>query len=55
MSCELVDMIAIQNEREKEINPDELKEMDAEEKVLAENKRFSFDFPVNAVTVDPLR
>ena len=48
-------MTEIQAQKEKEIDAQETRELDEEEKELARTKRESFDFPVNAVTIDPLR
>lgn len=48
-------MAEIQAQKEKEIDAQETRELDEEEKELARTKRESFDFPVNAVTIDPLR
>lgn len=48
------DMNAIQNEKIKEQDAGMLP-LDNEGKAIAEHKRESFDFPVNAVTIDPLR
>lgn len=48
-------MTEIQAQKQKEIDAQETRELDEEEKELARTKRESFDFPVNAVTIDPLR
>lgn len=51
---ELETMETIQTESAKENESGQL-ELDAEGIALAEEKRIAFDFPVNAVKVDPLR
>lgn len=48
-------MAEIQTQKEKEIDAQETRKLDDEEKELARTKREAFDFPVNAVTIDPLR
>ena len=55
MNLDLETMTIIQNEKTKEIAAEEQPPLDAEGIALAENKRSTFDLPVNAVTVDPLR
>lgn len=52
---DLTIMAEIQAQKEKEIDAQETRELDDEEKELARTKREAFDFPVNAVTIDPLR
>ena len=47
-------MEAIQNEKIKEQDSG-MRPLDDEGKAVAEHKRESFDIPVNAVTIDPLR
>lgn len=47
-------MESIQNEKIKELDSGMLP-LDDEGKAVAEHKRESFDIPVNAVTIDPLR
>lgn len=48
-------MAAIQYEKKKEISSEIRKELDEETGEIARGKRESFDIPINAVKVDPLR
>lgn len=48
-------MAEIQAQKEKEVDSQGTRELDDEENELARTKREAFDFPVNAVTIDPLR
>jgi len=51
----LATMNLIQNQRAREIERETKPPLDDEGKALAEYKRNAFDYPVNAVKVDPLR
>lgn len=51
----LATMNIIQNQRAREIERETQPPLDDEGKALAEYKRNAFDYPVNAVKVDPLR
>lgn len=53
MTRDLDIMNAIQEEREKELEEEELQPLDAEGKALAEHKRFTFD--IVDIPNDPLR
>ena len=53
MTRDLDIMNAIQEEREKELEVEELQPLDAEGKALAEHKRFTFD--IVDIPNDPLR
>ena len=48
-------MAAIMNEKDQEIAAEEQLPLDAEGAVLAEDKRESFDQPINVAKSDPLR
>ena len=48
-------MEIIQNEKARDTEQHGQPELDAEGIRLSEEKRIAFDFPVNAVKVDPLR
>lgn len=55
MERDMQTMAAIQAEKEKEIAQGEAKELDAEGAKMAEEKRMTFDMPINVAKVDPLR
>lgn len=55
MTRDIRTMAAIQAEREKAIARGEQPELDAEGERMAENKRMTFDMPINVAKVDPLR
>lgn len=48
-------MAAIQAEKAREISMTQQQPLDAEGKRLAEEKRMTFDMPINVAKVDPLR
>ncbi|MBR2663632.1 MAG: hypothetical protein IKE25_07955 [Clostridia bacterium] len=48
-------MAIIQEEKEREIAAGDIPPLDAAGIKLAENKRFSFDLPINIAKTDPLR
>ena len=48
-------MDQIQTQKEKDIEAGTQQELNAEGTRMAEEKRESFDIPINAVKVDPLR
>lgn len=48
-------MKAIQEQKAVELSAATPHELDDEGDAMADTKRFSFDIPVNAVTIDPLR
>ena len=48
-------MKTIQHEKAKEIKTEAPPELDEEGRKLAEAKRESFDIPISAVQIDPLR
>lgn len=48
-------MTDIQEEKKQELAGAQPHPLDPEGSAMADTKRFSFDIPVNAVTVDPLR
>lgn len=48
-------MTEIQEEKKMELARTQPHALDPEGEAMADTKRFSFDIPVNAVTVDPLR
>lgn len=54
MSLDLKTMETIQREKQKTVSAEKLP-LNAEGTDIGEEKRYSFDFPVNAVKVDPLR
>ncbi len=55
MRRDIETMAEIMAAKDRELAAQAQPPMDDEGKVLAEAKRNSFDFPVNAVKVDPLR
>ena len=55
MTRDIETMAAIQAEKEKEIAEGEQQQLDAEGEAMAENKRMTFDMPINVAKVDPLR
>lgn len=55
MTYELETMAIIQEEKARDTEVHGQPELDPEGIALAEEKRIAFDFPVNAVKVDPLR
>ena len=55
MEYDLHTMEIIQTEKARDTERHGQPELDAEGIRLAEEKRIAFDFPVNAVKVDPLR
>ena len=55
MEYDLHTMEIIQNEKARDTEQHGQPELDAEGIRLSEEKRIAFDFPVNAVKVDPLR
>lgn len=48
-------MKAIQEQKADELSKTTPHELDDEGDAMADTKRFSFDIPVNVVTIDPLR
>lgn len=48
-------MEQIQKQKAMELSKTTPHELDDEGDAMADTKRFSFDIPVNAVTIDPLR
>lgn len=51
----LEEMDCIQEQKDKDINAQELIPLNGEGKALAEGKRQTFDMPINVAKVDPLR
>ena len=55
MERDIQTMAVIQAEKQKEIEQSEPQALDAEGAKMAQDKRMTFDMPINVPLVDPLR